>query len=356
MKKHALLVFGIALAALAGCEKENTSEQRFTGIDIEAGDNSSLFILNQGAFPAASTLDVLNLSTMEYTADIFAAANPDIPLGMGNTGNDMAVIGGRLWVLMNASNCVAVLDLSTGKLLRSIPVDSPRYIVLKGDYAYVSSYGAAVYGGTPAKGKVYRIGKEDFSVSSVEAGYQPEGLTVLGEKLYVANSGGFNAQKDNTVSVIDLATFTLANTLSLPVSNLCRLFTAGGKMWVSTYAIYDSSYNFVAAASLGSLDENGAYSAVEGVSPDAVSLCGNTLYAVSGSSLARVDTASGKVDFAELGDLGYVSGMAVNPSTGDIYLAQGNYTGDSRLTCLSSSLERQWDLATGTGTGPLLVY
>ena len=40
-------------------------------------------------------------------------------------------------------------------------------------------------------------------------GYQPEEMAIVGNKLYVANSGGYRVPNyDRTVSVIDLKTFT----------------------------------------------------------------------------------------------------------------------------------------------------
>ena len=168
MKKLSLLVFSMVLAAIAvSCTPENASEKTPAGIDIEVGENNTLFIMNQGAWPAGSTLDVKNLSTGAFKADWFASANPGLEQGLGNTGNDMAVIGGKLWALMNASNLIAILDPSTGKLDRFLEVDSPRYIIKKGNYAYVSYYGAAindsVYG---VKGKVYRIDPSTYKMAS----------------------------------------------------------------------------------------------------------------------------------------------------------------------------------------------
>ena len=193
MKYKSLLVFSVLLAAIAvSCSKENASGNLPTGIDIEVGENSALFILNQGAWPGGSTLDLKNLSSGAFSANWFAAANPDVTQGLGNTGNDMAVIGGRLWALMNGSNQIAIINPSTGKLEKVLDVDSPRYIIKKGNYAYVTSYGAAVNGSVyGVKGKVYRIDPATYETKTVEVGYQPDGITALGEKLYVANSGGY---------------------------------------------------------------------------------------------------------------------------------------------------------------------
>ena len=59
------------------------------------------------------------------------------------------------------------------------------------------------------RGPVYRVDTASLKVEAkVTVGYQPDELTVLGEYLYVANSGGYRAPDyDNTVSVIELERF-----------------------------------------------------------------------------------------------------------------------------------------------------
>jgi hypothetical protein len=151
MKKIALLVFSAVLVAIASCTKENAPEVPFAGIDVEVGEQSGsfnkLYILNEGNFPGASTLDLLDFKNKKYCADIFAQANPEVVQGIGNTANDMAVVDGKLWVALNASNQVAVLQLPSAKLEHVIDVESPRYIADDGQYVYVTSYASAVYQG-----------------------------------------------------------------------------------------------------------------------------------------------------------------------------------------------------------------
>lgn len=366
MKYKSLLVFSVLLAAIAvSCSKENASGNLPTGIDIEVGENSSLFILNQGAWPGGSTLDVKNLSTGEFSANWFAAANPDVAQGLGNTGNDMAVIGGKLWVLMNGSNIISVVNPATGKLERTLDVDSPRYIIKKGEYAYVTSYGAAIDGSVfGVKGKVYRINPTTYEAKTVEVGYQPEGLTVLGDKLYVANSGGYQTEHDNYLSVIDLSSFSVIGNIELPVENLNRLFSAGGKLWVTTYDCYTPDWSAITApASLGSVTADGEYEAVKVSSVGFPTLSKDKLYMVSYDGVSCIDTADSSVSKIELkGEDGKAFalsnpyGMTVNPVNGDLYFSDANFTGDSRVVCFGPDGSFKWSQTTGIGTGPLLVY
>jgi DNA-binding beta-propeller fold protein YncE len=53
----------------------------------------------------------------------------------------------------------------------------------------------------------------------VTVGYQPEEMEIVGNQLFVANSGGYRAPNyDNTVSVIDLNSFTEIRKLDVAIN------------------------------------------------------------------------------------------------------------------------------------------
>ena len=375
MKKTALLVFSAVLLAIAtGCNKENASEVTFAGIEVEVGENngnfSKLYILNEGPFPGASSLDLLDFKNKKYYTDIFAQANPEVVQGLGNTGNDMMVVGNRLWVLMNMSNLVAVLHLPDAKLERFLQVDSPRFVTSEGNYVYITSYGAAVDGGyTLVPGKVYRIHKDSFEMSTVEVGYQPEGLAVLNGKLYVANSGGYNPTPDNRISVIDLAAFKLEKQFEAPMKNLYQLAASKDRIWVSSYGEWGADWSLVAPHSLVSMTPTGQFTPWDGVHSDKMSLCGNTLICVGNDAemsggydncIYYVNTTGDtfvKKSFndSDLSRIGYAYAVLMNEINGDIYIADANFTGGSKLHCFDKSLKHKWTVDTGVGTGHLLL-
>jgi len=384
MKKNALLVFSAVLLSIAtGCNKENASEVTFAGIEVEVGEQngsfSKLYILNEGAFPGASTLDLLDFKNKKYCTDIFAQANPEVVQGLGNTGNDMAVVGGRLWVLMNASNQVAVLHLPDAKLERFLQVDSPRFITAEGNYVYISSYGGAVYGGEDmVPGKVYRIHKDSYEMSTVEVGYQPEGLAVLAGKLYVANSGGYNWVHDNRISVINLSTFKLEKHIEAPMTNLFQMAATKDRIWVSSYGeaswYQDADGNWLSTVSapqgLVSMTPEGKFTEWSGVHSDKMSLCGNTLVCIGNDAemtggydtcIYFVNTTGNsfqKVSFtgSDFSRVGYPYAVLMNESNSDIYIADASFTGGSKLHCFDgSTMKHKWTVNTGVGTGHLLL-
>ena len=386
MKKIALLVFSAVLVAIASCTKENTPEEvPFAGIDVEVGEQNGsfnkLYILNEGAFPGASTLDLLDFKNKKYCADIFAQANPDVVQGLGNTANDMAVVDGKLWVALNASNQVAVLQLPSAKLERVIDVESPRYIAVDGQYVYVTSYASAVYGGeNMVPGKVYRINKKSYETATVEVGYQPEGLAVLKGKLYVANSGGYNWVHDNRISVIDLASFKLEKHIEAPMTNLFQMVATEDQIWVSSYGEStwtqdEASGEWIQSVSaprgLVSMTPNGQFTEWDGVHADKMCLCGNTLFCFGNAKemeggyeewLYLINTNLGGNTYqgvrflgSGLECVGYPYGILVNPDNGDFYICDASFTSGSKVHCFSSSLQHKWTVDTGVGTGHLLL-
>ena len=388
MKKYSLLVFAAFILAFAGCVKiENASEMDgFTGTNVQVGDNNGvsknlkLLILNEGAFPGASTLDVLDFSGKKYFADIFGQANPDEVDGMGNTGNDIEIAGGRIWLAMNASNTVLGLNLLNFKLEVTVELPSPRSLIADENYLYVTSYGAAQYGSeVPVVGNIYRITLDNPKEVKVErVGYQPEGLAIENGKIYVANSGGYNAVKENHVSVIDQATFTFEKEYLLPVSNLNMMRKSFGKLWISTYGesswSQDGEGNWIqsvsAPMSLVSMSQDGTSQVIEGVHADKISECEGIIYAVGNDAemtggydycLYKVNAETLKVEtihFAgtDLARIAYPYCILVNPLTSDIIIADASFTGDSTLWCFTKDFKEKWSVTTGIGTGHLLLY
>lgn len=384
MKKLSLLVFSVTLVAAACVKIENTSElDGFTGIDVEVGDNGAesglrLLILNEGAYPNTSTLDLLDLSGKKFYADIFGQANPDVAQGIGNTGNDIHYAGGLIWVPLNGSNQIVGFKGNSFKEAVRLDVESPRSMVSDNNYAYISSYGAAVYGGNAVNGKVYRLDLEDNSLKTMEVGYQPEGMAILNNKLYVANSGGYNYVHDNRVSVINLTNFKYEKAITLPVTNLNMMRVSDDKLWISTYGesswSQDAAGNWIQSVSapmaLVALKADGTSKVIEGVHADKMTLSGNTIYAIGNDAemtggydlcLYKVDTATENVEtihFAgtDLAKVGYPYCILVNPLTSDILIADASFTGDSTLYCFTKDYKEKWSVTTGVGTGHLMLY
>lgn len=125
---------------------------------------------------------------------------------LGDTGNDLAQYGNKIYIVVNVSSTVEVLDATSGQSLKQIPffvgntAKQPRSIAFNGSKAFVSCY----------DGYVDVIDTNSLTIEQrIPVGPNPEGLAVSNGKLFVANSGGLNfPDVDSSVSVISLQTFT----------------------------------------------------------------------------------------------------------------------------------------------------
>ena len=386
MKKCALLVFSmVVLAVAAGCQKSETTSRDadLAGVNVAVGEKglfAKLFVLNEGNFQKNnSTLDFFRFSDGNYVSDAFGSMNPAVVQGIGDTGNDLALNEGKLWLVMNGSGYVHVLDAFDETLIASIAVPDPRYIAFDKSYAYVTSYAGAIYGGVEVKGKVYRISLSTYKVDGeVEVGCQPEGVAVSGNKLYVANSGGYNYIHENTVSVIDLASFKVSSSVTT-ASNLHYMASDGqGAVYVSSYGestwSQDADGNWIQSMSepMGLYKISGASSSqVKDVHVSCMTMCSdgyiyaignaeeltggysNMLYKVSVKDGSVTSKAISGTDAAKVGN---PYGICVAPGTGDIYIADADYTGPGKVWCFTKDLKEKWSAVAGMLPAHMVLY
>lgn len=178
-----------------------------TPVDLPAtpGETGKMYVLSEGLFNMNnSTLALLNFDNRTINSDFFLFQNNR---GLGDTANDMKAYGSKLWIVVNVSSQVEVVDLRTGISLRRIPffnstktARQPRFITFYGNKAYVCSF----------DGTVSRIDTTSMEIeATTTVGRNPDGITATNGKLYVSNSGGLDIPNyDKTVSVVDLNTFS----------------------------------------------------------------------------------------------------------------------------------------------------
>ena len=263
MKKALLLPCLVLLCAACTKDLIPSNDKTLEGQTVQmpnvSGSAAKLFVLNEGGMGSNnSTLDFLRFSDGNYVTGAFRKMNPDVAAGLGDVGNDIAVNGNEVWIVVNNSGIVEVISAIDETEIAAIPVPTPRNIAFDSKYAYVTSWAGAFASGSydssgyyvitdskNPKGVVYRIDLKSKKVDgSVEVGYQPEGIACYGGKLYVANSGGISSQLppnyayDNTVSIIDTKSFSVTQTVTVEV-NLKNVWSDGkGAIYVSTLGNY----------------------------------------------------------------------------------------------------------------------
>ena len=185
----ASLLFLLALV-LASCRKT----QPYV-LPEEFYNQKGFYLLNQGNMGSnKASLDFYDYYKGIYNSNTFVRANPEVGFKLGDVGNDLQIYGGRMYAVINCSNMVEVIDKHTVKHIGRFTVPNCRYIVFDGGKAYVSSYAGPVDPSQSQLGYVVEVDTATLKETRrVTVGYQPEQMQIVDGKLYVANSGGYNA-------------------------------------------------------------------------------------------------------------------------------------------------------------------
>ena len=369
-----LLLLLLAMGAQS-CRDGDTviySEQEDTGAKAEKGDVMGMYLLNEGNMGSnKATLDYLDFSGdndehVIYHRNIYSERNPAEIKELGDVGNDIKVYGSKLWMVINCSNKVEVADAYTCRKVGKIDIPNCRYLAFDGGYAYVSAYVAPVAIRPDAEvGAVYKVDTLTMQVvDKVPVGYQPDELTVLNGKLYVANSGGYRKPDyDRTVSVIDLKTFKEERKIDVAINlHRCRA-DKHGQLWVSSRGNYKdvpARLYWLKPNASGEMEMGGEMD----VPVSDLCLVGDSLYyiGVEWSQLSQRNTVEyGIVDVRqhkvlthvlstapELQGIEMPYGIVVNPQKKDFYLMDAkNYVSSGELLHFRADGTFDWRVWTG---------
>lgn len=202
MKRHTLYIIGILIGcAFSSCRKieivvPSEYELVSDGIHPEANPQG-MYLVNEGNMGSNKcTLDYLDYVNGYYIRNLYSERNPNVVKELGDVGNDIQIYGSKLYVVVNCSHKVEVLDARTCERITQIDIPNCRYIRFYRGNAYVTSYvGPVQIDPNAPQGAVYRVDTTSLKIDAkVIVGYQPDELEILGEYIYVVNSGGYRAR------------------------------------------------------------------------------------------------------------------------------------------------------------------
>ena len=231
-----LCVVGISLVACDDLQSTVVDQS-----NNQAG-SGGLYILSDGNYSLNnSTLALHDFAKKTFQADYFQAVNGR---KLGDTGNDLQRYGSKLYVVVNGSSQLEVLDARTGRSLKQIPLFNgnvarqPRSIAFWEDKAYV-----CCFDGTVAKLDTASLAIE----GGIQVGRNPDGIAAANNKLYVSNSGGLdygsNQGYDHTVSVISTESFTELKRIEVGLNPGRIKADTYGYVYVSVRGNYDDIAN-----------------------------------------------------------------------------------------------------------------
>ncbi|MDD5818617.1 MAG: YncE family protein [bacterium] len=367
MKNFVVILSAVIALALLSCRNEDiifipeevpTTQPEYTEVE-------GFYLLCEGNMGSnKASLDWFDAATGKYYRNIYAYANPYEVKELGDVGNDVAIYGSKLWVVVNCSNKVMVLDKHSAKIQGQVDIPNCRYIKFHQGYAYVTSYAGPVELDPDYKqlGYVAKIDTATLQeVGRCTVGFQPDQLEIVNGKIYVANSGGYMFPNyENTLSVIDIATFKEERRIPIAINlGLCKA-DRHGVLWVASRGDY-----YETEARLFAYDtRKDRLVATLDVPVSNFWLDGDSLYIVSAQwSNISMDNA---VTYAivDVNKMAVVSrqiitdgtdqqievpyGIAVHPITKDIYVTDAKkYWDPGHLYCFDKEGKLKWDVRTG---------
>lgn len=357
---------------LAGCRHDELVVPTEYDIinDVPDPDTSirGFYLVNEGNMGSNKcTLDYFDYFTGLYARNFYAERNPNVIKELGDVGNDIGIYGSKLYVVVNCSHKVEVLDSRTGTRLGQVNIPNCRYVRFYRGKAYVSSYvGPVLIDPDAPKGAVYEVDTTSLKVTrKVSVGYQPEEMEIVDDYMYVANSGGYRVPNyDNTVSVIQMVDFKQVQQIPVGI-NLHRLKKDRyNKLWVTSRGDYQSR-----PSRMYVLDKRRGYNQmiVTDTLPFGVSnmaIRGDSLYFYSTEwnnytqsntiTYGIVDVRTKRLvsdNFITDGtdkEITIPYGIAVHPETGDILVTDAkNYVSSGTLYCFDRQGRKKWSVRTG---------
>jgi len=373
----------LCLAVLFACREIElvvpTEYELLPGVPIDPDARpAGMYLLNEANMGSnKSSIDYVDFRNAYYVRNIYAERNPEVVKELGDVGNDIQIYGNKLYAVINCSHKVEVMDVRTCKRIGQVDIPNCRYIRFAKGKAYVSAYvGPVTIDPNAQLGAVYEVDTASLAVTrKVTVGYQPDELEVLGEYLYVANSGGYRAPDyDSTVSVVEI--YGMKQIQKIPVGiNLHRIRKDRyGKLWVTSRGDYNTIPSRLYV--LDRKDKNSK----EMVVKDTLDIPCSEMY-IQGDSLyfysvewnkqterntvtyGIIDVRTGQLvtdhfitDGTEQ-DIVIPYGICVHPTTGDVYVTDAkNYVSSGVLHCYDRHGKKKWSVRTGDIPAHMAFY
>jgi len=334
------------VSMLAACHKDSPAPATPTA------QRAGVYVLNQGNYGKSnSSLTYYDYTTTSLTADIFSSANGGTQLGA--LANDAKVYGSKLYITVDQSGVVNILNAKTAKLIKSVSFlnntvsREPRSLAFYGSNAFVTLY----------DGNVAVMDTINYNVSKyIAVGRNPEQMVISNGKLYVVNSGGLTfGNPDKTVSVIDLASLTVTKTITVGDDPYAASVDSYGNIYINAYGNYG-----VTNASLSIINSStDVVTSKTDFGPGPFVINGDNAYYLSGSKVLTYNVktgVNGTTNFITDGTT-FTNANALNydPISGEMFVADAlNYSTNGMLYAFDKNGKKEYNLATGIIPGTIV--
>lgn len=233
MKKYllGLAVLLMGTAVMTSCDPAEDYPETYLQVY-----STGAYVVNAGNMGSniESSLTAIDYASSTATQNVFKTANGRI---LGNTANDGIVYGNKIYLAVDQSNTIEVIDKKTKKSIKQIKTTDllgnaegvePRHIIADGGKVYFTTYG----------GYVAAVDTTSFALQKKwQVGSYPEGLVIGNGNLYVANSN--YAAGGGNISCINLSNDKVETKNIEGVNNPTGIYYASGLLYV-----LDNQYSY----------------------------------------------------------------------------------------------------------------
>lgn len=232
MKKYllGLAVLLMGTAVMTSCSDDNDGPETYL-----QEYSTGAYVVNSGNMynKIESSLTAIDYASSTATQKVFKDANGR---SLGNTANDGIVYGNKIYLAVDQSNTIEVIDKKTKQSIKQIKTTDllgkaegaePRHIIADGGKVYFTTYG----------GYVAAVDTTSFALQKKwQVGSYPESLVIGNGNLYVANSnygyGGGN------ISCINLSNDNVETKNIEGVNNPTSIYYASNVLYVLDNPVY----------------------------------------------------------------------------------------------------------------------
>ena len=356
MKKFysSIIMLSMCALALTSCD---SSDDDSTPRPVSV--SNGVFIIgsgNQGASINGS-VTAYNYANDSTVLNAFKTAN-DREIGL--TANDAVVYGSKMYIMVDNENTVEVVDKNTMKSVKQINTTElmgedkgkhPRHGIAYNGQVLVSTY----------DGYVAAIDTTDYSLKNIyTAGSYPEGLAIIGDTLYVANSD-YSMVTNASISKISLTTGEGTLLKDALITNPVSFAVVGNTLYFLDYGTYDASWSQTGAG-------------VRKVEGNTVTMVADaTMMAATGTKLyiynapwgstsvptySVYDTTTGSLSNFACPDVYSPAAIAADPVNGYLFVASyqkdpdtgfADYEGNGYVVVYNSDMTKKTQFEVGVG-------
>lgn len=337
----------VILLIVASCSKKDVNHS------IPPKVSAGVYSLNQGNYGANNTsLTYYDFSSSTATTDFYHNVNG---FGLGDTGSDFIIYGGKIYIVMNNSGYVAVADALTAKFIDTIDFKNagvnrgPENIIASGNKVFVSS----------TDGTVAVIDTTSLTVTKfITVGSNPAQMAIAGNNVYVSNTGAFGINYDSTLSVIDMGTLTETGKITVGLNPGSIASDNAGNLYVAC----TGDYNTVGPSMVKVSITSGHIVLVADTAAGVVRYYNNALYITGGylgspniRVLSTTDFSLVKSNFVTDGtSIVTPYALDIDNTTGDVYVSDAkDYVASGTVFCFGADGVRKFSFSTSPTATPI---